>query len=67
MSNHVLYHVLYCTKFLGTSSKGFCYCADTIFILKFSKGHNSKKNVGGIMVLAVCMSSTHVLYLYQAL
>ena len=40
-----LYQILY--KYL----KGFgSSCADTISIVKFAKGHNSVKNVGGVMV-----------------
>ena len=41
------------------------YRADTIFIRKISKGHNSVKNVGGVSVLVLCTSSDDVLYLYQ--
>ena len=29
--------------------------------VKFSKGHNSVKNVGRSMVLALCISSNHAL------
>ena len=32
---------------------------------KFSKGHNSEKNVGRSMVLALCISSNYALYLYK--
>ena len=32
---------------------------------KFSKGHNSVKTVGRSMVLALCISSNHALYLYK--
>ena len=32
---------------------------------KFLKGHNSVKNVGRSMILALCISSNHVLYLYK--
>ena len=32
---------------------------------EFSKGHNSVKKVGRSMVLALCISSTHALYLYK--
>ena len=31
-----------------------------IFTLKFSKGHNSVNNVGGVTVLVFCMLSDHV-------
>ena len=41
------------------------YRADTIFILIISKGHNSAKNVSGVMVLFLCTSSGDTLYLYQ--
>ena len=35
--------------------------------MKFAKGHNSVKNVGGVMVLVVCTSYDDALYLYQGL
>ena len=38
---------------------------DTISIIKFSKGHNSVKNVGGVTVLVLCTSSDDAVYLYQ--
>ena len=38
------------------------YRADTIFIGKISKGHNSVKYVGGITVLVLCTSSDGGLY-----
>ena len=38
---------------------------DTISILKISKGNNSAKNVGGVTVVNLCMSSDRVLYLCQ--
>ena len=31
--------------------------------MKFAKGHNSVKNVGGVMVLVFCMSFDDALYL----
>ena len=34
-------------------------------ILKITKGNNSAKNVGGVTVVNVCMSSIHALYLCQ--
>ena len=40
-------------------------CADPISIVKFAKGHNSVKNVGGVMVLVLCMSFDDALYLYK--
>ena len=32
---------------------------------QFTKGHNSKKSVNGVMVLNLCISSDDGLYLYQ--
>ena len=50
-------------------SKGFKVIvrADTTSIskLKFSKGHNSLKNVGRVMVFNLCTSFDNALYLYQ--
>ena len=34
-------------------------------IVKFSKGHNFVKNVGGVTVLVLCTSFDNALYLYQ--
>ena len=41
------------------------YRADVIFIGKISKGHNSVKNVGRVMVLVLCTSTDDGLYLYK--
>ena len=41
------------------------YRADTISILKITKGNNSAINVGGVTVVNLCMSSGHALYLCQ--
>ena len=43
------------------------YRADTISILKITKGNNSAKNVGGVTIVDLCTSSGHVLYFYQVL
>ena len=43
------------------------YRADTISIQKITKGNNSAKNVGGVTVVNLCMSSGHALYFYQVL
>ena len=43
------------------------YRADRISILKITKGNNSAKNVGGVRVVDLCMSSGHALYFYQVL
>ena len=62
LSGHALYfnHVLW--NYLERYQS---YRADTISILKISKGNNSAKNVGGVTVVNLCMSSDHGLYLYQ--
>ena len=38
-----------------------------ISIPKISKGNNSAKNVGGVMVVDLCTSYGHALYFYQVL
>ena len=38
---------------------------DMISILKLTKGHNSIKNVGRVMILDLCLSSNDTLYLYK--
>ena len=38
-----------------------------IFILKFTKGHNSIKTVDGVMVIDLCILSDDALYLYHVL
>ena len=38
--------------------------ADTISILKITKGNNSAKDVGGVTVVNLCTSSGHALYFY---
>ena len=43
------------------------YKADTISILKITKGNNSPNNVGGVTVFNLCTSSGHALYFYQVL
>ena len=45
--------------------KGFqSYQEDAVCILKFSKGHNSVNNVGGVMAIVMSTLSDSVLYLY---
>ena len=53
------------TKFHENILRGISYRADMISIKKISKGHNSVKNVGGVLVLVLCTSSDDGLYLYQ--
>ena len=43
------------------------YRADTISILKITKGNNSAKNASGAIVVNLCTSSDHALYFYQIL
>ena len=38
---------------------------DMISILIFTKGHNSIKNVGRVMLLNLCSSSNDTLHLYK--
>ena len=55
-----------CTKCHENISKGFRVMEGLDFqYSKFSKGHNSVKNVGRSMVFALCISSNHALYLYK--
>ena len=39
------------------------YREDTIFIRKISKGNNSVKNVGGVLVHGLCTSSVMMVYI----
>ena len=55
-----------CTKCLENISKDFRVMEGLDFqYSKFSKGHNAVKNVSRSMVLALCISSNHALYLYK--
>ena len=59
-------HALYFYQVLWNYIKRYqSYRADTISILKISKGNNSAKNVGGVRVVNLCTSSDHALYLCQ--
>ena len=61
-------HALYFYQVLWNYLKRYqSYRADTISILKITKGNNSAKNVGGVTVLYLCTSSSHALYFYQVL
>ena len=53
------------TKFREIILKYQRYRADTISILKITKGNNSAKNVGGVNIVNLCTSSGHALYLCQ--
>ena len=59
-------HALYFYQVLCHYHKQYqSYRADTISILKITKGINSAKNVGGVNVVNLCTSSGHALYLCQ--
>ena len=59
-------HALYFYQVLWHYFKRYqSYRADTISILKITKGNNSAINVGGVNVVNLCTSSGHALYLYQ--
>ena len=61
-------HALYFYQVLRNYLKRYqSYRADTISILKITKGNNSAKNVGGVTVVDLCTSSSHTLYFYQVL
>ena len=61
-------HALYFYQVLWNYLKRYqSYKADTISILKITKGNNSAKNVGGVTVFNLCTSSGHALYFYQVL
>ena len=63
-SGHALYFYQILRNYLKRYQR---YRADTISILKITKGNNSAKNVGGVTVVNLCMSSGHALYFYQVL
>ena len=61
-------HALYFYQVLWNYLKRYqSYRADTISILKITKGNKSAKNVGGVTVVDLCTSSGHALYFYQVL
>ena len=54
-----------CKKFHENISKSFRVNELIQFLIsKFSKGHHSVKNVGGGLVLLLCLLSDDALYLY---
>ena len=61
-SGHALYFYQVSWNYLEQYQS---YRADTISILKITKGNNSTKNVGGINIVNLCTSSGHALYLCQ--
>ena len=61
-------HALYFYQVLWNYLEWYeSYRADTISILKITKGNNSTKSEGGVIVVNLCMSSGHALYLCQVL
>ena len=59
-------HALYFYQVLGNHLERYqSYRADTISILKISKGNISAKNVGGVTVFNLCTSPDRALYLCQ--
>ena len=61
-------HALYFYQVLRNYLKRYqSYRADTISILKITKGNNSAKNVDGVTVVDLCTLSGHALYFYQIL
>ena len=61
-SGHALYFYQVSLNYLEQYQS---YRADTISILKITKGNNSAKNVGRVTVVNLCTSSGHALYLCQ--
>ena len=55
--------VYICTRFHENILEGIKVIEYTIFIAKISKGHNSLKTVGGVMVLFLCKWFDGGLYL----
>ena len=58
LSGHALYFYQVLLNYLEPYQS---YRADTISILKITKANNSAKNVGGVTVVNLCMSSGHAL------
>ena len=63
-SGHALYFYQVLQNYLERYQS---YRADTISILKITKGNNSAKNVGRVTVVNLYTSSGHALYFYQVL
>ena len=61
-SGHALYFYQVSRNYLKWYQS---YRADTISILKITKGNNSAKNVGEVTVFNLCASPGHALYLCQ--
>ena len=63
-SGHALYFYQVLLNYLELYQS---YRADMISILNITKGNISAKNVGGVKVVNLCMSSSQALYFYQVL
>ena len=61
----VLDEILNLIESVSEGFPSYSYRADSISILKITKGNNSTKNLGGAIVVNFCMSSDHALYLCQ--
>ena len=62
LSGHALYFYQVLWNYLKLYQS---FRADTISILKITKGNNSPKNVGGVKIINLSTSSGHALYLCQ--
>ena len=60
-SGHVLYFYQVLLNYLERYQS---YRADTISILKITKGNNSAKNVDGVNVVNLCTSSSHFFFFF---
>ena len=68
LSLHIVWSCfIFLPSFVKLSQTVSNYIADTISILKITKRNNSAKNVGGVTVVNLCMSSGHALYFYKVL
>ena len=63
-SSHALYFYQVLLNYLERYQ---CYKADTISILKITKGNHSAKNVDRVTIVNLCTLSGHALYFYQVL
>ena len=61
-------HALYFYRVLGNYLERYqSYRADTISILKITKGNNSAKNVDEVTIFNLCMLPCHALCFYKVL
>ena len=62
MADHALHLTQVSRNYLARYQS---YRADTISKLKITKRNYSAKNIGGVTIVNLCMSSGHALYLCQ--